>query len=169
MLDGRARFRGTELSLTGEVTPDWSIYATGQLLSAKQISGADTLITTDARTGAVSVLPTIVGRKIENTPERTLSIATEYRFSGTFRGLSINGAAYYLGRRAVNAFNQAFIPGYTLLDLGAAYSGVLDGRETTLRVTGQNLIGKRYFAATGSSFIAQGPPRLIKFSISTQF
>ena len=45
VLDGRARFRGTELSLTGELTPDWSIYATSQLLNAKQISGADTLIT----------------------------------------------------------------------------------------------------------------------------
>jgi iron complex outermembrane receptor protein len=27
--DGRARFRGTEWSVTGEVTPDWSLYATG--------------------------------------------------------------------------------------------------------------------------------------------
>jgi iron complex outermembrane receptor protein len=169
VLDGRARFRGVEASVTGEVAPDWSLYATAQLLSAKQISGADTLITTNAQTGAVTVVPTVVGRKIENTPERTASIATEYRLSGALRGFSVTGAAYYLSERAVNAFNQAFIPGYTLFDLGAAYSGLLYGRETTLRLNAQNVADKRYFASTGLSFIAQGPPRVIKFSVTTKF
>src|SRR5262249_18798799 len=140
-------------------------YATGQLLSAKQISGADTLITTNARTGIVTVVPTIVGRKIENTPERTLSIATEYRFAR----LSVNGAAYYISERAVNAFNQAFTPGYTLFDLGAAYTSTLDGRATTLRVTGQNVANRKYFASTGQGFLGQGPPRMIKFSVTTRF
>ncbi len=42
--DGRARYRGTELSLTGEITPQLSIYASGLILDAKQISGAATVI-----------------------------------------------------------------------------------------------------------------------------
>ena len=29
VLDGRARYRGLEFSVTGEMTPDWSVYATG--------------------------------------------------------------------------------------------------------------------------------------------
>ncbi len=169
VLDGRARFRGVELSLTGEVTPDWSIYATAQFLSARQISGADTVITTDARTGLVTVVPTVVGRKIENTPQRTLSIATEYRLSSLLPGFSVNAAAYYLSARAIDQFNQAFIPGYTLFDLGGAYTGRLDGHEATVRVTGQNMAGKRYFSATGSNFIAQGPPRMVTFSVTTRF
>ena len=169
VLDGRARFRGGEISLTGEVTPAWSMYATAQFLSAKQISGAGTMITTDPQTGVVTVVPTVVGRKIENTPERTLSIATEYRLSSLLPGFSINGAAYYLSARAIDPFNQAFIPGYTLFDLGAAYAAMLDGHQTTFRLTGQNAANKRYFAATGSNLIAQGPPRMVKFSVTTRF
>ena len=69
----------------------------------------------------------------------------------------------------MNAFNQAFIPGYTLFDVGAAYSGMLDGRETTVRLNAQNITDKRYFAGTGSGFLSQGPPRVIKFSVTMRF
>ena len=78
VLDGRARFRGVEASVTGEVTSDWSLDATGQFLDAKQVSGAPTVIITNPATQAVTVEPTVVGRKIENTPRRTLSVASEY-------------------------------------------------------------------------------------------
>lgn len=169
VLDGRARFRGTEFSATGEVTPDWSMYATAQFLDAKQISGADTLIATNPTTGAVTVVPTVVGRKIENTPERTFSFATEYRFPALRPGFSVNGAAYYLSRRAVNQFNQAFIPGYTLFDIGAAFTGRINRYATTVRVTGQNITDRRYFSSTGASVVAQGPPRMVKFSLTMQF
>ena len=169
VLDGRARHRGWEGSLTGEVTPNWSVYVTGQSIDAKQISGADTVITTDPTTGVVTVVPTVVGRKIENTPEQTFSFATEYRFSRGRPGFSVNGAAYYVSERAVNPFNQAFIPGYTLFDLGAAYTRVLGGRETTFRLIAQNVADTRYFSATGVNVVAQGPPRTVKFAVRTTF
>jgi iron complex outermembrane receptor protein len=166
VLDGRARFRGTEISVTGELAPAWSVYATGQWLHAQQISGADTVITTNPMTGAVTVAPTVVGRRIENTPERTFSLATEYRFGS---GFSVNGGAYYLGERAVNAFNQAFIPGYALFDLGAAYSGAFQDREITLRASCQNITDKRYFSSTGANVVAQGPPRVVRLSVMVKF
>ena len=169
VLDGRARFRGTELSVTGELLPGWSLYAAGQFLDAKQISGASTLIATNPVTGDVTVVPTVVGRRIENTPQRTLSLATEYRFPSRQPGLSLSAAAYYLSERAVNQFNQAFIPGYTLFDLGAAYRHTFYGYETTIRATAQNLVDKRYFSSTGANLVAQGPPRLVKVSITIQF
>jgi iron complex outermembrane recepter protein len=182
VLDGRARFRGTEVSVTGEVTPNWSLYATAQSLEAKQVSGAATLAVTNPATGAVTVVPTVVGRKIENTPERTLSLAAEYRFTGSGftnsepttpgvskPGFSVNGAAYYVSERAVNAFNQAFIPSYTLFDVGAAYTRTFRGNETTIRVTAQNVADKKYFSSTGASIIAQGPPRTLRFSLSAKF
>ena len=102
VLDGRARFRGTEFSITGEMTPDWSLYATGQFLDAKQISGADTRRHDESDDRCRHRVPTVVGRKIENTPERTFSLATEYRLSGLLPGFSVNGAAYYVSERAVN-------------------------------------------------------------------
>jgi iron complex outermembrane recepter protein len=169
VLDGRARFRGTEFSVTGELTPDWSVYATAQFLDAKQISGAPTQITMNPTTGAITVVPTVVGRKIENTAERTFSLATEYRLPRLLRGVGLNGAAYYVSERAVNPLNQAFIPGYTLFDLGASWTGMFGGNELTVRLTGQNIADKQYFASTGFSQIAPGPPRMVKFSITTRF
>ena len=113
------------------------------------------------------MIPTVVGRQVENTPRQTFSVSSEYRFGGS--GFSLNGGAYYLSPRAVNQFNQAFIPGYTLFDLGGAYTVKVSGRETTIRVTAQNLADKRYFSSTGISVIVQGPPRLVKFSVTTRF
>jgi iron complex outermembrane receptor protein len=169
VLDGRARFRGTEFSVTGELTPDWSLYATAQFLDARQISGAPTQVATDPATGVTTVVPTVVGRKIENTAERTFSLATEYRFTSLLPGFGVNGAAYYVSERAVNPLNQAFIPGYTLFDLGASWTGTFDRNELTVRLTGQNIADKQYFASTGNNQIAQGPPRMLKFSITTRF
>ena len=96
-------------------------------------------------------------------------MATEYRFSSAAPGLSVNGGAYYLSKRAVNQFNQAFIPGYTLFDIGAAYSRSMNGGEITFRVLAQNANGKRYFSSTGGGLIAQGPPGTVKFSVTTRF
>jgi len=169
VVDGRARFRGVELSLTGEVTKDLSIYATGQFLDAKQTSGGDTVITTDPKTGALIVSPTVVGRQIENTPKRTFSLASEYRLSELVPGLSVNAAAYYISERAVNQFNQAFIPGYTTFDVGASYRWDFYNNPTTLRITAQNVSDKRYFSSTGANVVSQGPPRMIKFSVETRF
>jgi iron complex outermembrane recepter protein len=169
VIDGRARFRGTELSVTGEPTPAWSVYATAQFLDAKQISGAPTQITTNPLTGVVTVVPTVVGRDIENTAERTFSLATEYRLTSLLPGFGVNGAAYYVSERAVNPLNQAFIPGYTLFDLGASWTGTFEGNELTVRLTGQNIADKKYFASTGLGQIAPGSPRLLKFSITARF
>jgi iron complex outermembrane receptor protein len=169
VLDGRARFRGTEISLTGEVTADWSLYVTGQVLDAKQISGAATRITTNPVTGLVTVVPTVVGRTIENTPERTFSFATEHRLSRLTPGLSVSGAVYYVSERAVNQFNQAFIPSYTLFDVGAAYTRAIRGNELTIRLAMQNVADKRYFSSTGANIVSQAPPRALKLSATTRF
>jgi iron complex outermembrane receptor protein len=168
VLDGRARYRGAEFSVTGELSPDWSLYLSGQFLDAEQISGADTSVNTNPITGAVTVVPTVVGRKIENTPEQTFSLASEYRFPG-LPGFSMNASAYYVSERAVNAFNQAFIPGYTLFDLGAAYAGNFNDAEMTLRLNCQNIANKEYFSSTGANVIAQAPPRVMKISLTMRF
>lgn len=106
---------------------------------------------------------------VENTPERTLSIATEYRRTSWLAGVSVNGAAYYISARAIDSLNQAFIPGYTLFDLGGAYRGTLATHEITLRVTAQNVAGKRYLSSTGANYLAQGPPGLVKLSVTARF
>jgi iron complex outermembrane receptor protein len=161
--DGRARYRGTELSLTGEITPQLSIYASGLILDAKQVSGAATVIT------AKAVTPTAVGREIDNTPKQTWSLAAQYRFARLLPGFSLTGGAYYIGPRAVNNLDQAYIPGYTLFDAGFAYQTTVSSLPWTFRLNAENIANKRYWSSTGSLFLAEGPPSVVKFSLETRF
>ncbi|HEX3843333.1 MAG TPA: TonB-dependent siderophore receptor [Steroidobacteraceae bacterium] len=161
--DGRARYRGTELSLTGEITPQLSIYASGLILDAKQISGAATAIS------GTTVVPTAVGKEIDNTPKQTWSISGEYRFASMAPGLSVTAGAYYIGPRAVNNLDQAYVPGYTLFDAGFAYEKDLWSRPWTFRLYADNLANKRYWASTSTLFLAEGPPSVVKLSLQTRF
>jgi iron complex outermembrane recepter protein len=92
----------------------------------------------------------------------------EYRVP-QIEGLRVSGGLFRVGRRAVNALNQGYAPGYTTFDLGMRYAFGLPGNRTIARVYGENVTGKRYWAATGSSLLAQGLPTTVKFSLSTAF
>ena len=166
--DGRASYQGYELSVSGEVTRDLSLYASALFLDAVQESGAPTVITTNAA-GVVTVNPTAVGKLIENSAKETWSLAGEYRLDALLQGFSVTGAAYHVGRRAVNSLNQAFAPGYTLYDAGVAYDTEFNDMQMTFQLNAQNLTNERYFSSTGGFLLAQGGPRLIKFLISTKF
>lgn len=166
--EGRSTYEGVELSLTGEVTPDLSVYASALFLDAEYASGQPTGFYPSPSGGTVFT-PTIVGKRVENTPRRTYSLAAEYRLNRWVRGLSVNGAAYYVGDRAINPLNQNFIPSYTLFDLGAAYNANIGGQPFTFRVNAENITNKRYWASTGSLYLAPGAPSTVKFSIETSF
>ena len=182
--DGRADYQGEEFSLTGEVNPNLSLYLSALFLDARQTSGAATTYTfinkkkqTVVETTPVapagysfsSVSPTVVGNVIENTPRMTLSAATEYRFLNWLPGFALNGGVYYVDKRAINALNEAFIPGYTTFDLGASYKTSIYSHPTTFRLNAQNLTNARYWAATGSMYLSEGAPQTIEMSVSTKF
>lgn len=150
--DGRAVYEGFEFSAAGEITPNLSIHASALTLDAEQKSGATM----------------VVGKWIENTPKFSGSAFIEYRLPQV-KGLSLSAGVFHVGRRAVNALNQGYAPGYTTFDLGASYAFDLLGNRTIVRVYGENISGKRYWAATGSSLIQQGLPASVRFSVSTAF
>ncbi|WP_339706258.1 TonB-dependent siderophore receptor [uncultured Sphingosinicella sp.] len=149
--DGKATYRGLEFSLTGEVTPDLSIYGSALFLRAKQGETADTAL---------------IGNRIENTAKTQWSISGEYRLTQLVEGLAVSAGAYYTGARAINPQNSLFLPGYTLFDLGGSYAFEIGGVGMTARVNAQNITGKKYFASTSSNYIAFGAPSVIKFSLT---
>jgi iron complex outermembrane receptor protein len=175
--DGRQTYKGVELSLTGNVTEDFSIYSSALFLDAHYTSGTPTALLfnangtprIDAASGSQVVAPTIVGKRVEGAPKLSWSVSGEYRLSGFVEGLAITGGVFHVGNQAINPLNQNFIPSYTLLDLGASYSTEIDGHEVKFRVYGQNITGKRHFSSTGSLFAAEGAPATIKFAVSTQY
>jgi iron complex outermembrane recepter protein len=149
--DGRVQYKGIELSATGEITPDLSLYVSAMDLDAKQGAAANAAV---------------VGKRPDNTPERTYSAFAEYRLPFV-PGAAISAGVFYTGDRAVNATNQAFAPSYTTYDVGASYATEIGGTKTSFRINAENVTGERYWAATGSGFLAPGLPRQIKFSIET--
>ncbi len=150
---GKARFEGVEFSASGEVTPDLSVYLSALALTPRQLN---------------SPTATLVGKLIENTPRTTASAFVEYRLP-MLPGLALSAGAYHTGARAVNALNTVFVPSYTLFDLGGSYTTTLGRNKVTFRVNAENVGGKRYFAATGTSLLGQGLPANIKFAIETTF
>lgn len=149
--DGKASYRGLELSATGNVTPDFSIYASALFLDAKQGE------TDDA---------TLIGNDIENTAKTTWSVFAEYRFSQLVPGLALNAGVYHVGKRAINPENSAYLPSYTLLNIGGSYTAEIGETEVTFRVTGENVTGERYWSSAGGNYLAWGAPPTVKFSVA---
>ncbi|MDR3510241.1 MAG: TonB-dependent siderophore receptor [Caulobacteraceae bacterium] len=150
--NGRADYKGVEFSATGEITRDLSVTVSALSLDAKQLDGA----------------ANVRGKLIENTAKDTESVFVLYRLP-FLKGVSLSAGAFHVGSRAVNAINAAFVPGYTTYDLGASYATQIYHRATTFRVNAENVTNVRYWAATGSSLLAEGLPASVKFSVSTAF
>lgn len=148
-LAGRARFQGIEASATGEVTPELSVYLTGQYLNARI-----------RRSNQAALLDRIP----ENTPEWTASAYAEYR-PAIAAGLAIGGGLFYVGERPVNSLNQAFIGGYTTFSGSLAYTFANVGRGLTAQLTGDNLTDRSFWAGAGGNVLAVGAPRQVKLTI----
>lgn len=149
--DGEAIYEGGEFSAVGELTRNLSISASAMTLDARQQSGA----------------ANVVGKQIENVAKFSGSLFVEYRVPAV-PGLRISGGVFHTGRRAVNALNQAFVPGYETFDLGASYGFDLLGKKAIVRAYGDNITGKRYWASTGSSLLAQGLPTTVRLAFSIE-
>lgn len=148
VIGGLSRYRGLELSASGEVTPQIGLVASALLMDAEIIKvGTDN--------------PEELGRTPENTPKRTLSLFGEYR-SRDVTGLAFNAGAYHVGERAVNNENQAWVDAYTSYSVGARYRTQWDGRKVTLQANIDNLMDKDYWSAAGNGYLAVGAPRTLR-------
>lgn len=142
--DGRQVYRGLELSAQGRLTTQLSWQSSAQLLDA---SFRD-------------INAQYNGKMPENTARKTASLFLSYDIAAV-PGLSLNGGAYYTGRRPVDDLNQAFIGGYTLFDVGARYTTQLFGRRTLFQLNVDNAGDRRYWSAAGTR-LAVGTPRTVK-------
>ncbi|MGH6617451.1 TonB-dependent receptor, partial [Sphingomonas sp.] len=177
ILDGKQVYKGVELSVSGQVTRDLSVYASALFLDAKYTEGAPTTLTVnntgvpvfDPITGSRQQTTTIVGNRVDNAPKNTVSVSAEYKLTPILPGFAVNGAVFHVGSRALNAANLAIVPGYTIFNLGAGYTTEISGAETSFRINWENVGNKRYFGSAGADFVAQGIPTAIKFTIATGF
>ncbi len=147
-LAGRARYKGIEASASGELTPALSIYASAQYLDSEQ-RRSDNL--------------SIVGKRIENTPNYTGSLFAEYR-PEPVPGLAVGAGVFHVGNRAANPANQAFVDGYTTLSLSVRYTFEDIGEGLTLQLNADNVTNARYWSAAGNNLLGVGLPRQVKLT-----
>lgn len=152
-LNGESQYKGWELSAVGEINNSWAIAASALLMNAEQRN----------RENAATY-----GNVPENTPEKTASLFAEYKVPG-IQGLAVSGGLYYVGERAVNNQNQAFIDDYTIYSAGARYTTLLGKERTTFQLTVDNLTDKDYWSTAGNGYLGTGLPRMVKASMRIDF
>ena len=147
VIGGKTRYRGLELSASGDLSPQWGVVASAQVLDAEIVS-----------VGATN--PGELGKTPENTPRHTASLWGEYRVA-RLAGLSLNGGLFHVGKRAVNNLNQAWVDGYTTLSLGARWRTRLAGRQLTLQANVDNATDRDYWGSAGNGLLGTGLPRTL--------
>lgn len=149
--DGKQRYRGLELSAQGQLSRQLAWQSSAVLLDPRfRNIGAD----------YDDKLP-------ENAARRTASLFLSYALDAV-PGLSVNGGAYYTGRRPVNDLNQAWLGGVTLYSVGAQYRSALLGKDTVFQLNIDNLADKQYWAGAGTR-LAAGAPRTIRAGVRMNF
>nr|WP_315234442.1 TonB-dependent siderophore receptor [uncultured Albidiferax sp.] len=144
--DGEQSYTGVELSTQGQLTPQLSWQTSAQWLDAE----------------FRNINASYNGKSPENTAKQTGSVFLSYALASV-PGLSLNGGAYYTGRRPVNDLNQAWLGGVTLYSLGARYATRLAGYQTSWQLNVDNVADKEYWAAGGTR-LAAGAPRTAKLT-----
>jgi len=143
--DGEQRYRGVEVSAQGTLTRALSWQTSAQWLDPefRNIGAA------------------YDGKLPENASKRTASAFLSYEM---LPGLSVNGGAYFTGRRPVNDLDQAFLGGTTLFSVGSRYITQIMGKRTTWQLNVDNAADKQYWAGAGTRLSA-GLPRTIKLTM----
>jgi iron complex outermembrane receptor protein len=155
VLGGESRYRGLELSASGEITPRFGVVASMLLMDAEI-------------TSVGTSNPRELGKVPENTPQRTFSLFGEYRLPQV-PGLALSAGLYHVGKRAVNNRNEAWVGSYTTFALGARYRTRLGGRPLTLQANLDNATDRDYWATAGNGLLGTGAPRTLRVAARMDF
>lgn len=151
--DGQRKHQGLELSLTGKLSREWTLFASAMLLDAKLV-----------RTN----VPATEGKRPADTPKQRLALTAEYA-PAALAGWTFSGNWTFTGEREVVPENTGdAAPAYHLFGLGARYLTRIGGTPATFRVNVDNAFDKRYWAFA-STYVNAGAPRTASASLSLHF
>lgn len=127
-LIGEQQVEGFELSVSGTITPKWSVFGGYTYQDA---------VLVDA--GFVGGLPSPNNGKVfPNTPKNAVSVWTTYVINDK---ITVGGGGSYMSSRFANATNTYSVPSYVRIDAMATYR-LTDRLDLRLNV--QNLTDERY-------------------------
>ncbi|WP_372876171.1 TonB-dependent siderophore receptor [Pseudomonas sp.] len=153
---GTVGSRGIEVDLNGRIAERWNMIAAYAYTDTKILDDPDNrgnqLVNAARHIGSLYL---------------THDLALPARF-GTWRA---GAGARYVGKRAVDNSNEAWLDSYTLADAFVSWETTqLLGEKTKLQLNANNLFDKHYYPSSGGSLrIAVGEPRELRLSASVDF
>ena len=150
---GEQRSRGIELGLSGEILPGWKVFG--------GYAYTDAQITNDNRTS------TVVGNRLNNTPENAINLWTTYEIQkGSLQGLGFGVGFFFVGDRQGDLANTFKLPSYFTTDAAIFYKR---GQLRT-QLNFKNLFDVDYFdTALNDLRVFPGEPFTVQGTISWEF
>lgn len=157
---GKARSRGIELDITGEISPNWSMIGTYAYDHTEVLNNAES--------------PEQEGNRLPNAPMHTASLYITHHLAlppSTGRW-HMGAGARYVGERAGDNANSFYMDSYTVADAFVRWDLPTQGYKTSLQFNVDNLFNKQYYpATTGSSTlqVEEGALRTARVTASVTF
>lgn len=149
---GEARSRGFDISVAGNITPQW------------RVIGGYAYV--DAEVTESSSVSMPVGTRLANVPRHSFNLLDTYEFAeGPLAGLGVGMGVKYVGNRKGSASNSAFdMDAYTTVDLLAYYPLT---ERVRLNLNLNNLFDEEYEErAWGNIWAYPGAPRTLQAGIA---
>lgn len=154
----KARSRGAEFELNGEILPDWELSANYSYTNAKIID--------DGENSANN------GNRLQNAPRHSGALYLSHNLvvSGIPGDFRIGGGARYIGTRAGDPENSFTLPNYVVADSFIAWNNRLFGEKTQLRLNLNNLFNEHYYTSSGGNLrVREGETRNLMVQASVEF
>ncbi|SIT47265.1 Iron complex outer membrane receptor protein [Paraburkholderia ribeironis] len=152
---GRARSRGVELDVAGQIGQRWSVIASYAYIDAK---------TTED--------PLYAGNRLWNAPQNTASFAAVYDFGAILGGdqLRVGAGVHHVGARPGDSANSFTLPSYTVADAFATYDTKLGNRHLSFQLNVKNLFNKTYYpSSVNKYFVSVGDARQVSLLSTLEF
>jgi iron complex outermembrane receptor protein len=157
---GKARSRGIELDITGEITRNWSMIGTYAYSHTEVLKNAES--------------PEQEGNRLPNAPMHTASLYVTHHLAlpPSIGKWHVGAGARYVGERAGDDANSFYMDSYTVADAFVRWDLPTQGYKTSLQFNIDNLFNKEYYpATTGSSTlqVEEGALRTARVTASVTF
>ncbi len=148
---GKQRSQGVEVSVAGEITPEWNIIASYAYTDA--IISEDDVFTE--------------GNSLRNVPENAASLWTTYQIkSGNLRGWGLGLGLYYVGERQGDFNNSFSLPSYVRTDASLFYRR----RNLSASLNFQNLFDVDFYQGARNDLrVIPGAPFTVFGKVSVEF
>ena len=154
--NGQDRHRGLELSAQGRVTRQLNVGASIAALHTEQSDTGQDLYD---------------GKRVTNVPNFRSTVYADYAVAEV-PGLKVDANWQYSGKKAFDAMNTTFVPGYHVLNLGGSYATKMGSMPVVIRAQVRNALDKFYWRDVTpdlGGYLFPGAPRTFRMSAQVDF